>query len=49
MPKGISCHVGLNRVDPNHYNGWSGPLAACEYDAEDLKIIADPFTRRSSS
>jgi hypothetical protein len=40
MAKGISFHIGLNRVDPGHYNGWSGPLVACEYDAEDLREIA---------
>jgi hypothetical protein len=28
--------VGVNSVDPKHYSGWSGPLAACEYDANDM-------------
>jgi len=37
---GISLHVGLNAVDPGHYEGWSGPLAACEADAEDMEAIA---------
>jgi hypothetical protein len=40
MSKGISLHIGLNTVDPSHYTGWSGPLAACEADAEDLLAVA---------
>lgn len=32
-PVGRSLHVGLNRVDPAHYNQWSGVLNACEADA----------------
>ncbi|HEX5725005.1 MAG TPA: caspase family protein [Longimicrobiaceae bacterium] len=40
MPKGISLHIGLNSVDPRHYAGWSGPLAACEADADDMEAIA---------
>jgi len=40
MPKGISLHAGLNKVDPNHYGGWSGPLTACEADAEDMRDLA---------
>ncbi len=39
-PQGLSCHVGLNSVDPAHYGGWSGRLNACEYDALDLEAIA---------
>ena len=39
-PKGISLHVGLNRVDPIHYTGWKGELAACENDARDMETIA---------
>lgn len=31
--KGYHLGVGLNRVDPNHYAGWDGPLNACEADA----------------
>ena len=41
MAKGISVHVGLNNVDPAHYNGWDGRLQACEFDAKDMKKIAD--------
>ena len=40
MPKGISLHIGLNSVDPAHYSGWSGDLAACEADADDMEAIA---------
>jgi metacaspase-1 len=40
MARGISLHVGLNRVDPAHYQGWDGALAACEFDAEDMRAIA---------
>jgi metacaspase-1 len=39
-PKGISLHVGLNRVDPVHYVGWKGELVACENDARDMETIA---------
>jgi hypothetical protein len=39
-PKGISINIGLNQVDPAHYDGWSGELAACEFDARDLQAIA---------
>lgn len=40
MAKGISLHVGLNRVDPAHYDGWDGPLGACEADATSMEAIA---------
>ena len=38
--KGISLHIGVNVVDPEHYGGWSGPLKACEFDAIDMELIA---------
>jgi metacaspase-1 len=38
--KGVSLHIGLNEVDPNHYAGWSGKLVACEADARDMAAIA---------
>ena len=38
--KAISMHIGLNLVDPKAYEGWSGPLAACEFDANDMAAIA---------
>src|SRR4051794_1288691 len=41
MAKGISLHVGLNRVDPAAYNNWDGALAGCENDARSMRDIAD--------
>ncbi len=38
--KGISLHIGLNFVNPEHYGGWDGELQACEFDAKDLRAIA---------
>jgi metacaspase-1 len=40
VAKGMSVHIGLNRVDPGHYGGWSGPLTGCEPDARDMHAIA---------
>lgn len=40
MEKGISLHLGLNYVDPKHYNGWDGELFACEADARDMTALA---------
>jgi len=56
-PKGISLHIGLNRVDPVHYAGWKGELVACETDARDMETIARSqgfltqslFTNRATS
>jgi metacaspase-1 len=36
----ISLHLGLNAVNPAAYAGWSGPLAACEFDANDMATLA---------
>ena len=41
MAKGISVHIGLNKVDPAHYDGWDGALNACEFDAADMRTIAE--------
>lgn len=41
MARGVSLHIGLNRVDPAHYQGWDGELAACEFDANDMRAIAE--------
>ncbi len=38
--KAISLHLGLNGVSAAAYSGWSGPLAACEFDANDMAAIA---------
>jgi hypothetical protein len=40
VPQGVSIHVGLNRVDPDHYQGWDGELVACEFDANDMSELA---------
>jgi hypothetical protein len=40
MATGIALTIGLNGVDPKHYAGWSGELAACEADAKDMANIA---------
>lgn len=39
MARGTSLHIGLNLVDPGHYDGWSGPLNACEADAHAMAAI----------
>ncbi len=39
-PKALSLHIGINEVSAAHYAGWSGPLAACEFDAHDMAAIA---------
>ena len=41
MAKGIAITTGLNSVDPSHYGGWSGDLAACEADAKDMAHIGE--------
>lgn len=40
MAKGLALTIGLNAVDPKHYQGWSGELNACEADADDMTDIA---------
>ena len=40
MAKGLALTIGLNAVDPKHYQGWSGKLNACEADARDMAEIA---------
>jgi len=46
--KGISLHIGLNQVDPAHYEGWDGALQGCENDAHDLAEIAESAGFESS-
>ena len=41
MARGISLHIGLNTVDPSHYDGWDGALSACEFDANDMQSVAE--------
>ncbi len=33
MATGLALTIGLNSVDPAHYDVWSGELNACEADA----------------
>jgi hypothetical protein len=37
----IALAIGLNSVDPEHYDGWDGKLVACEFDAKDMANIAE--------
>ena len=49
MPaKGISIHIGLNRVDPAAYNGWDGALSGCINDATDMKALAETLGYRAT-
>jgi hypothetical protein len=36
----LSLHIGLNSVNPADYEGWDGPLSACEFDANDMAALA---------
>jgi hypothetical protein len=36
----LSLHLGLNGVSAAAYAGWDGPLAACEFDANDMSKLA---------
>jgi metacaspase-1 len=37
---GMSLSIGVNYVDPEHYEGWTGALRACENDARAMSEIA---------
>jgi hypothetical protein len=39
-PRGLSLHIGINVVSAAAYAGWTGPLAACEFDAHDMTALA---------
>ena len=39
-PQALSLHIGLNAVSAAAYEGWNGPLAACEFDANDMAALA---------
>lgn len=45
-PKGLSLHIGLNRIDPDHY-GWDGRLMGCENDARYMRSLAQSCGYRS--
>lgn len=47
-PKAHSLHIGLNEVSAAHYEGWSGPLAACEFDAHDMAALAQAQGMKST-
>jgi len=47
-PKGLSLHIGLNGVSAAAYGGWDGPLAACEFDANDMAAIAKAIGAKST-
>ena len=47
-PKALSLHIGLNEVGAAAYAGWTGPLAACEFDALDMVAIAKSKGMRST-
>jgi hypothetical protein len=38
--KALSLHLGLNAVSGAAYEGWTGPLEACEFDARDMAALA---------
>jgi len=40
MSNAYSVNIGLNHVDPVHYQGWDGKLFACVEDAIDINGIA---------
>ncbi len=47
--KAMSVHIGLNSVNPAHYEGWSGELAACEFDAKDMTKLAKSAGMKSTT
>lgn len=36
----LSLHIGINRLDPDHYQGWNGALDGCESDAQAMAEAA---------
>lgn len=46
MAIGLALTIGVNSVDPEHYEGWTGNLNACEADADDMSdlVIANGFS-----
>ena len=47
-PQGLSLHIGINEVSAAHYEGWTGPLAACEFDAHDMAALAQSRGMKST-
>lgn len=48
-PQAHSLHIGINEVSAAHYEGWTGPLAACEFDAHDMAALAKAQGIKSTS
>ena len=46
--QGRSLHLGLNSVNGAAYGGWTGPLAACEFDANDMAAVAKSMGMKAS-
>jgi hypothetical protein len=46
MAIGLALTIGVNSVDPEHYEGWVGTLNACEADADDIHdlVAANGFS-----
>jgi len=45
MGKKFSLSIGLNKVDPQSYDGeWDGELACCEKDARDIDAVAESLS-----
>jgi metacaspase-1 len=40
MTRNLSINIGLNRVDPNKYEGWDGLLSGCINDANAMRAVA---------
>jgi hypothetical protein len=39
VKKGYSLLIGLNQVNPDHYEGWNGTLSCCEKDVSSMATI----------
>jgi hypothetical protein len=46
-PIGVSLHIGVNRLDANHYGGGNN-LTGCERDAEEMERIASSLGYETS-
>ncbi len=45
---GVSIHLGTNRVNPNSYGGWEGPLQAPVADAKAMQKLAAALGYRTN-
>ena len=41
LKKGISIHIGMEYIDPEHYNGSDGALRTCGKDCLDMQELAE--------